>query len=624
MKGTSTTMSELQEENIRLGQENFRLRRLIAEREQAEDHLRLIFNSVYDAIFVHTEDGTIVDVNDKMLNLYQVSREQALSFTIQDYSDICNPLADLPCIWSRVLTGESQFFTWKARRPLDGTAFDVEVFLKRMTLDEQFYILATVRDIGDRKRAEEALRLAQFSLDHATDSIFWIEPDGYFAYVNNAACQALGYRREELLGLSLSEIAPTFMGLVWQDYWNEVKQQGFRTFETYHRHRDGSSFPVEVTINYLESNTRAFLCAFARNITERKRAQAVLQDTNEQLRLRVHELEQRNREISLLNQMGARLHSCQSLDDVYRTSSSFLQELFKDQIGLLYLINGSGHLEPVVNWGYPALTMQDVVPSDCLAMQKVQDSPVTTVPNAIPCQCPVTHGATTFASCVPLVTGGESQGLLHLRSREPIDPAACERTERLALVVAGQIALAVANLRLRERLRAQSIRDPLTGLFNRRYLDETLKRELHEAARYHRSIGVVMLDIDYFKRFNDTYHHDAGDALLRTVGVLLQTHIRSEDIACRYGGEEFILVLPGASVEDTYRRTDELREQIKQLTIVHNSKILASITISAGVAVFPIHGMTRDTVIQAADRALYRAKAEGRDRVVVAELLSKS
>jgi diguanylate cyclase (GGDEF)-like protein len=128
-----------------------------------------------------------------------------------------------------------------------------------------------------------------------------------------------------------------------------------------------------------------------------------------------------------------------------------------------------------------------------------------------------------------------------------------------------------------------------------------------------------MLDIDHFKRFNDTYGHDAGDTLLREVGSFLQAHTRGKDIACRYGGEEFTLVLPGASLEATLLRAETIRAAIQMLAVEHQGQPLARVTASLGVAVFPGHGTSADMLIRTADQALYQAKRTGRDRVVVAE-----
>jgi diguanylate cyclase (GGDEF)-like protein len=173
-------------------------------------------------------------------------------------------------------------------------------------------------------------------------------------------------------------------------------------------------------------------------------------------------------------------------------------------------------------------------------------------------------------------------------------------------------------MRLRETLRSQAIRDPLTGLYNRRYMEESLEREIHRATRRHSALGVVMLDLDRFKSFNDAFGHAAGDTLLREVGAFLRGRLRAEDIACRYGGEEFTLILPDADLEHTRSRADELRREARNLTVVHHGQTLAAITLSMGIAAYPEHGASADELLDAADAALYEAKSGGRNRVSVA------
>jgi diguanylate cyclase (GGDEF)-like protein len=168
-------------------------------------------------------------------------------------------------------------------------------------------------------------------------------------------------------------------------------------------------------------------------------------------------------------------------------------------------------------------------------------------------------------------------------------------------------------------LRSQSIRDPLTGLFNRRYMEETLEREVRRAQRAGRPMAVLMMDLDHFKRVNDDFDHDAGDALLREIGAALLRNLRREDVACRFGGEEFVLVLPEASLPDAERRAEELRGEIKRLRVSDKGRLLGPVTISIGLAAYPEHGLAGDALLHAADSALYRAKREGRDRVVIAE-----
>jgi diguanylate cyclase (GGDEF)-like protein len=229
-----------------------------------------------------------------------------------------------------------------------------------------------------------------------------------------------------------------------------------------------------------------------------------------------------------------------------------------------------------------------------------------------------------WSICIPMSAQGEALGVLtlahtagsHAEGMGLFDEREREAERLYASTVAEHIALALANLRLRETLKSQSIRDPLTGLFNRRYMEETLERELRRAERRKTTIGIVMLDIDRFKQFNDTNSHLAGDALLRALGEFLQANFRGEDIVCRYGGEEFVLILPEASLEVTSRRAEVLRERVKVLHVPYRGALLGGITLSLGVAAFPQHGDSVDAVLRAADSALYKAKTAGRDRVV--------
>lgn len=214
-----------------------------------------------------------------------------------------------------------------------------------------------------------------------------------------------------------------------------------------------------------------------------------------------------------------------------------------------------------------------------------------------------------------MMAQGEALGVLYLRSQQK--QQFTQAKQQLASAVAEHIALALANLKLHEALQQQSIRDPLTGLFNRRYLEESLERELNRASRKQQPLGIIMIDVDHFKKFNDSFGHEAGDTALRELGTFIIKQIRGADIACRYGGEEFILILPEASLNTTRERAEQIRQGAKHLALQNRRQHLDAITLSLGVAVFPEHGLTGESVIHAADAALYRAKSEGRDRTVV-------
>jgi len=227
-----------------------------------------------------------------------------------------------------------------------------------------------------------------------------------------------------------------------------------------------------------------------------------------------------------------------------------------------------------------------------------------------------------------MVARGETLGILQLSYDLVDSDQAATSTDNwrqsqrlLAVSVATQVALSLTSLRLRESLRDQSIRDPLTALFNRRFMQESLDREIQRARRKQRPVAVIFIDIDHFKRFNDLFGHDAGDAVLRSFAALMRTFFRGDDVICRYGGEEFALILPESNEGDAAVRMTQFGEKVKGMALLYEGKTLDKISVSVGIAAFPTHGSSIEELLQKADQALYASKAQGRDRVTVASQL---
>lgn len=218
--------------------------------------------------------------------------------------------------------------------------------------------------------------------------------------------------------------------------------------------------------------------------------------------------------------------------------------------------------------------------------------------------------------CLPMQAQGETIGLFSIT----IDNIEKTNREKVAFArrVGEQISLALANLNLQHRLREQSIRDPLTKVFNRRYLELTLERELKRAERKSEPLSVLVLDIDHFKKFNDTMGHEAGDTLLTQFAQLLENNVRKEDIVCRYGGEEFVIVLPMANIQMAMERAHKICEATRKLKVNSLDKSISAVSVSIGVSAFPYHGKEGQSLIAAADAALYASKNNGRDRVTAA------
>ena len=360
-----------------------------------------------------------------------------------------------------------------------------------------------------------------------------------------------------------------------------------------------------------------YIISVGSDITEYRQARESLQAQNTELTRWTGELEQRNRESVLLNHMGDLLQTCLTFDEAYSVVAHSAQKLFPSTAGGLYIISASRNLvDAVATWGDFPTGERIFTPDECWALRRGRVHSVEAMDSALVCS----HIDSPLPSsylCVPMMAQGETLGSLHVRIDDESTGSASSK-EQLAITVAEHIALALANLRLQQTLRDQAIHDLLTGLFNRRYMEEMLERELLRAARRGSTVGIIMMDIDHFKQFNDVFGHDAGDTLLSGLGGYLRGHVRGEDIACRYGGEEIALILPESTLEATRMRAEELRLGIASLRVENRRQALGPVTVSMGVAVYPDHGANRDSLLRASDRALYEAKAEGRDRVCVA------
>ncbi len=489
---------------------------------------------------------------------------------------------------------------------------------------------ALLNEIAEHARAEDALRASEqrFRLlaENARDLIYRyrLSPEPHFEYVSPSATAMTGYTPEEhyadpALGLKL--VHPEDRPLLERTNRGEIDPAVPLVLRWIRK--DGVVIWTEqVNTPILDgSGNLVAIEGIARDITERRRAEEELAQANERLRGRADEVEQRNREFAMLNVMGDLLESCLTVQEAYSVIAQSAGKLFPGDNGMLYVI-ASGHnlAESVATWGgRPAETVEPVLTlDDCWALRRGRTHVVQDFRSEIICQHVLRQqpSETMSYTCVPMVAQSELLGVLHLESRSGPLP---EARQRLAVSVAEHLALALSSLRLREKLQEQAIRDPLTGLFNRRYLTESLEREMRRAQRRKSEVGIIMLDLDHFKRINDNYGHDVGDAFLRTLGEFLQKHVREEDIACRYGGEEFTLILPDATLEGARERAEQLSEGIARLSVQYENQSYGNISASFGVAVFPRQGNTPEAVLKAADAALGQAKVEGRHRVITAD-----
>jgi len=323
-----------------------------------------------------------------------------------------------------------------------------------------------------------------------------------------------------------------------------------------------------------------------------------------------------SRDLELLGSYGNLLIGCTDLAETLQVSEQMLSRLLPDCAGSIYpLMEGEGLAEATHLWGQHAAEARPQASAEecqCMPDQRVHlargDLAETVCAHVLP------HEGEFASACIPLSTPGDKLGWMYLSSPGlgPLPKL------KVAVAAADHLALALANLKLRESLRDLSVRDALTGLFNRRYLSESLGRELTRCARRDLPMSVLAFDLDHFKAFNDNYGHAAGDAILRGFARVLQSLSRNEDIACRQGGEEFLLILPEMDRLVALRRAAEVMRQLAAMEVQHEGRVLPKITTSIGMAVSPEHGDKPAELLAAADAALYEAKARGRNRVEVA------
>jgi diguanylate cyclase (GGDEF)-like protein len=332
----------------------------------------------------------------------------------------------------------------------------------------------------------------------------------------------------------------------------------------------------------------------------------------------MNELTARSQRVTLLARMGELLQSCMTKEEVFSAALGFAPRIFPSTRGCVWLLNAQRNLAEVIgSWSDCQLPAVVFDPSSCWALRTGHPHLVVAGDDTARCA----HAACVQNTylCIPILAQGEALGILHVQATDEMMPLG-EAELSFKTTFAEQVGLSISNIRLREALRTQSIRDPLTGLYNRRYLEEMLEREIRRAVRSEQSLGILMLDLDNFKTFNDTYGHDAGDTVLREAGTFLANSIRAEDVVCRFGGEEFVVILPTANLEASRARGERIRSKLRELIVLHQGQSLGVITVSVGVAALPTHGTSARELLQAADAALYRAKREGRDRVVTAEV----
>lgn len=485
------------------------------------------------------------------------------------------------------------------------------------------FILANI-ELSTRRKTELQNQNTQIRLkkiiESASDMIAAFDKDQRFITFNEA------YQREfkRLFDKSIS------INMSLEEAFNDVPENKKKLMQTWKEslQRDEETQNIEVnteqekTIYEMTSkliqngdNEIKGVVHSVRNITKRVQEHTELQESYEKLANEMKELQEKNEQITLLVEMSDIMLACGSQEELSDVMAKYSQRLLQFSSGYLFIMHPSkNYLEKAASWGNPQPHDLTFTPEQCWAIR------LGRIHYAGSSRIELMCSHTMFAEqpelsllCVPLMAQNDIYGLLYLEVGLEFD----ENQQLLITAFAELTALALANVRLRENLRYQSIRDPLTGLYNRRYLEDFLFKQLHQAERTKASFAILMLDLDHFKKINDTFGHDAGDLVLKELGQILNSDIRLGDIAARYGGEEFVLLLYDIDAQAAKMKAENLRSAISNLQVKYGAQPVGQITASIGISVYPDDAKSPAEVIEAADKALYQAKNKGRNKVIL-------
>lgn len=479
----------------------------------------------------------------------------------------------------------------------------------------------------ERESAEEVSHLARFSIDHASDAVFWMGKDARILYVNDMACQSLGYTNDELLSMTIHDIDHNFPEETWARHWEEVKKRGSITLETTHRKKDGSLLPVEVGINYLEYEGFEYHFLSARDVSKRKRQEeAILK---------------RDYQLEILSRTSQHINAVLEIPVIMRTLVTAAMELVDASGGMAGLLHGGkmrfeeyireGKAERIDYVFEKGVSLPGWV-IDTLKPYIANDAEHD---NHVAPEFRKAFGLHNLVNVPVLNRKGELLGCFEIHNKNNNIPFDAEDVFMLqGLAASAAIALENAKalmerdkseservklnrelVKSNARMKKLALKDTLTGLYNHQYLNEVIEAEFYRARRYGLPLSVILLDIDYFKSINDLYGHDFGDIVLKQFAVYMKKMVRKYDTVVRFGGEEFIIISPGVDKSKVQILAQRILDAVGLYNFGNKSHTV-KLKLSAAISSYPDIGIARGMdMISSADKTISKVKAAGGNRV---------
>jgi diguanylate cyclase (GGDEF)-like protein/PAS domain S-box-containing protein len=433
--------------------------------------------------------------------------------------------------------------------------------------------LSSGLDITEQRKASEKLTLTQFSVDHTAVAVFWISKDARILYANDAACLSLGYSNEEIVSMRVYDFDPNFDKAAWSRHWKDLKERRSFTFESNHRRKDGSVFPVEITVNYQGFGGKEYNFAFAKDITNRKRAEAAMRQSENMLRTAVENLP--------------------------------FDFFVIDENGYYTMVNSACK----ENWGHLlGKRPEDIAPdAETLSIWKENNRRAfsgETVKGKVSYSIKDREGH--FYNIIsPIHADGRIRGILGVN----IDITELEKAERKLEILNRHL------IKTNKRLQMLALRDYHTGLYNYHYLEDIIDSEFQRAKRYENPLSVIIIDIDYFKSVNEMYGAQTGDLILKQMARQLKKIVRTYDIVIRFGGEEFAIICPSTDSHAVLNLANRVLNSINSYNFGTREQAV-KLKLSIGVSSFPetraLKGMD---LVESAEKVLNKAKDDGGNRV---------